>query len=130
MDGGTVFDYRLSMALPEMLITYLKEVVDDDWSMGHIGRWGEKLMGNVESPDQCLVGDKTITSWLMDKVMYTGMMSSLYPVHTLVSRGMSLHKIIRIMVRGLASEGYINFMGNEFGHPKWLNFPRVGNGES
>merc|ERR1719352_2128615 len=103
--------------------------------MGHIvhtlanRRWGEKCIGYAESHDQCLVGDKTIAFWLMDKEMYTGM-SSLNPMNTVVSRGMSLHKMIRLLVHGLAGEGYLNFMGNEFGHPEWLDFPRVGNGES
>lgn len=134
-EGGTGFDYRLSMAVPDMWIKYLKEVEDDDWSMGHIvhtlsnRRWGEKCIGYAESHDQCLVGDKTIAFWLMDKEMYTGM-GSLYPMNTVVSRGMSLHKMIRLLVHGLAGEGYLNFMGNEFGHPEWLDFPRVGNGES
>ena len=26
--------------------------------------------------------------------------------------------------------GYLNFMGNEFGHPEWIDFPREGNGWS
>jgi len=135
MEGGTGFDYRLAMAVPDMWIKYLKEVSDDDWDMGHIvhtlsnRRWGEKCIGYAESHDQCLVGDKTIAFWLMDKEMYTGM-SSLYPMSTVVSRGMALHKMIRLLVHGLAGEGYLNFMGNEFGHPEWLDFPRVGNGES
>jgi len=134
-EGGTGFDYRLSMAVPDMWIKYLKEVKDDDWSMGHIvhtlsnRRWGEKCIGYAESHDQCLVGDKTIAFWLMDKEMYSGM-SSLYPMNAVVSRGMSLHKMIRLLVHGLSGEGYLNFMGNEFGHPEWLDFPRVGNGES
>ena len=134
-EGGTGFDYRLAMAVPDMWIKYLKEVSDDNWDMGHVvhtltnRRWGEKCIGYAESHDQCLVGDKTIAFWLMDKEMYSGM-SSLYPMNPVVSRGMALHKMIRLLVHALAGEGYLNFMGNEFGHPEWLDFPRVGNGES
>jgi len=134
-EGGTGFDYRLAMAVPDMWIKYLKEKSDEDWEMGHIvhtltnRRWGEKCVGYAESHDQALVGDKTLAFWMMDKEMYTGM-SALYPMSTVVSRGMALHKMIRLIVHGLAGEGYLNFMGNEFGHPEWLDFPRVGNGES
>jgi len=134
-EGGTGFDYRLAMAVPDMWIKYLKEVKDEDWNMGHIvhtlsnRRWGEKCIGYAESHDQCLVGDKTLAFWMMDKEMYTGM-SSVNPMNSVVSRGMALHKMIRLLVHGLAGEGYLNFMGNEFGHPEWLDFPRVGNGEN
>ena len=31
---------------------------------------------------------------------------------------------------GLGGEAYLNFIGNEFGHPEWLDFPREGNGFS
>ena len=134
-EGGTGFDYRLAMAVPDMWIKYLKEVRDEDWDMGHIvhtltnRRWGEKCVGYAESHDQALVGDKTLAFWLMDADMYSGM-SSLYPPSTTVSRGLALHKTIRLLVHSLAGEGYLNFIGNEFGHPEWLDFPRVGNGES
>lgn len=134
-EGGTGFDYRLAMAVPDMWIKYIKEKSDEEWNMGHIvhtltnRRWGEACIGYAESHDQALVGDKTLAFWLMDAEMYTGM-SSLNPQSTAVSRGMALHKMIRLLVHSLAGEGYLNFIGNEFGHPEWLDFPRVGNGES
>jgi len=134
-EGGTGFDYRLAMAVPDMWIKYLKEIKDEDWNMGHIchilqnRRWQEKCIGYAESHDQCLVGDKTLAMWLLDSEMYTGM-SNLLPLSPRVDRGVALHKMIRLLTHGLAGEGYLNFMGNEFGHPEWLDFPRVGNGES
>lgn len=134
-EGGTGFDYRLSMAVPDMWIKYLKEVKDEDWSMGHIvhtltnRRYQEACIGYAESHDQALVGDKTLAFWLIDKEMYTGM-SRLHPASPVVDRGIALHKMIRLLVHGLAGEGYLNFIGNEFGHPEWLDFPRVGNQES
>ena len=134
-EGGTGFDYRLSMAVPDMWIKYLKELKDEDWNMGHIvhtltnRRYQEACIGYAESHDQALVGDKTMAFWLMDKDMYTGM-SSLFPCSTVVERGIALHKVIRLLVHGLAGEGWLNFIGNEFGHPEWLDFPRVGNQES
>ena len=103
--------------------------------MGHIvhtltnRRWGEKCVGYAESHDQALVGDKTLAFWMMDAEMYTGM-SALSPMSGTVSRGMALHKMIRLIVHGLSGEGYLNFIGNEFGHPEWLDFPRKGNQES
>jgi len=123
------------MAVPDMWIKLIKEKSDEEWDMGHIvhtltnRRWGERCIGYAESHDQALVGDKTLAFRLMDAEMYTGM-TSLNPQSTTVSRGLALHKMIRLLVHGLAGEGYLNFMGNEFGHPEWLDFPRVGNGES
>jgi len=61
--------------------------------------------------------------------MYTGM-SLLYPTPPVVERGIALHKMIRLLVHGLGGEGYLTFMGNEFGHPEWLDFPREGNNSS
>lgn len=129
------FDYRLGMAVPDMWIKYLKEFRDDDWSMGHVvhtltnRRHLEKTITYTESHDQALVGDKTIAFWLMDAEMYTNM-SELSPRTPTIERGMALHKMIRLITHGLGGEGYLNFEGNEFGHPEWLDFPRLGNGNS
>ncbi|KAF9247406.1 glycoside hydrolase family 13 protein [Melanogaster broomeanus] len=133
--GGIGFDYRLSMAIPDMWIKLLKHQSDDDWNMGNIvhtltnRRHGEKSVAYAESHDQALVGDKTLAFWLMDKEMYTHM-SDLTPMTPIVARGLALHKMIRLLVHSLGGEGYLNFEGNEFGHPEWLDFPREGNNNS
>lgn len=134
-EGGLGFDYRLAMAIPDKWIQILKEFKDEDWNMGNIvftmtnRRYGEKCIAYAESHDQALVGDKTLAFWLMDKEMYTSM-SALIPMNSIIDRGIQLHKMIRLLTHGLGGEGYLNFMGNEFGHPEWLDFPRVGNNES
>ena len=92
-------------------------------------RWKEDTIGYCESHDQALVGDKTIAFWLMDKEMYTNM-SDLTPLTPIIDRGLSLHKMIRMITYAIGGEGYLNFMGNEFGHPEWLDFPREGNNNS
>jgi len=133
--GGVGFDYRLSMAIPDMWIKLLKHKSDDEWDMANIvhtltnRRHGEKSIAYCESHDQALVGDKTLAFWLMDKEMYTHM-SDLTPMTPVISRGLSLHKMIRLLTHSLGGEGYLNFEGNEFGHPEWLDFPREGNGNS
>ncbi|CAH6720009.1 1,4-alpha-glucan-branching enzyme [[Candida] jaroonii] len=133
--GGIGFDYRLSMAIPDMWIKILKHLQDEQWDLGNIihtltnRRHGEKCIAYCESHDQALVGDKTIAFWLMDKEMYTNM-SVLTENTPVIDRGISLHKLIRLLTFSLGGEGYLNFEGNEFGHPEWLDFPRVGNGES
>ncbi|KAI0700723.1 glycoside hydrolase superfamily [Cytidiella melzeri] len=133
--GGIGFDYRLSMAIPDMWIKLLKHKKDDEWDMANIvhtlvnRRHGEKSIAYAESHDQALVGDKTIAFWLMDKEMYTNM-SDLTELTPVISRGIALHKMIRFLVHSLGGEGYLNFEGNEFGHPEWLDFPREGNGNS
>ncbi|KAL2612944.1 hypothetical protein R1flu_024636 [Riccia fluitans] len=131
-EGGIGFDYRLAMAIPDKWIQYMKERKDEDWQMGDImytllnRRYTEKCVGYAESHDQSLVGDKTFAFFLMDKEMYFGM-SALGPSSPIVDRGVALHKMIHFITFALGGEGYLNFMGNEFGHPEWIDFPREGN---
>ena len=134
-EGGYGFDYRLAMAVPDLWIKLLKEVPDEGWDLGLIvhthenRRYKERTISYTESHDQSLVGDKTIAFWLMDKEMYHNMsvLSAKTPV---VARGMCLHMMLRLLTMGLGGEGYLTFMGNEFGHPEWLDFPREGNANS
>ncbi|XP_001361183.3 1,4-alpha-glucan-branching enzyme [Drosophila persimilis] len=134
-EGGIGFDYRLGMAIPDKWIELLKEQSDDQWSMGDVvhtltnRRWMENTVAYAESHDQALVGDKTIAFWLMDKEMYTHM-STQSDSSLIIDRGLALHKMIRLITHALGGEAYLNFMGNEFGHPEWLDFPRVGNNDS
>ncbi|OLL22192.1 1,4-alpha-glucan-branching enzyme [Neolecta irregularis DAH-3] len=133
--GGIGFDYRLAMAIPDMWIKLLKEKRDEDWDLVNIchtltnRRHLEKTIAYAESHDQALVGDKTLIFWLADKEMYTHMsvMSDRTPI---IDRALGLHKLIRLITHALGGEGYLNFEGNEFGHPEWLDFPREGNGNS
>ncbi|OCT91185.1 hypothetical protein XELAEV_18014241mg [Xenopus laevis] len=133
--GGVGFDYRLAMAVPDKWIQILKELKDEDWDMGNIvhtltnRRYNEKCIAYAESHDQALVGDKSLAFWLMDAEMYTNM-SVFSPLTPVIDRGMQLHKMLRLITHALGGEGYLNFIGNEFGHPEWLDFPRKGNGES
>lgn len=135
IEGGGGFDYRLGMAIPDMWIKLLKEFKDDEWNIGNIvhtltnRRWQEKTIAYAESHDQALVGDKTIAFWLMDKEMYD-FMSVLSPMTPIIERGIAMHKMIRLLTHGLGGEAWLNFEGNEFGHPEWLDFPRQGNNSS
>ena len=130
-EGGIGFDYRLSMFIPDMWIKHLKEFKDEDWNMGNIAfnltnrRYKEKCVAYCESHDQAIVGDKTISMWLFGGEIYHGMKAHNHSI--VVDRGMALHKMIRIVTIGLGGEAYLNFMGNEFGHPEWIDFPREGN---
>ncbi|QNN20747.1 1,4-alpha-glucan-branching enzyme [Planctomycetales bacterium ZRK34] len=130
-EGGLGFDYRLAMGVPDFWIKTLKEQADEQWNLGSIfgtllnRRHGEKHIGYAESHDQALVGDKTLAFWLMDKHMYEGM--SIFQQDVVIARGIALHKMIRLITFTLAGEAYLNFMGNEFGHPEWIDFPREGN---
>ena len=133
-DGGIGFDYRLAMGIPDMWIKILKERKDEDWDMWQIycelsgRRPKEQVIGYAESHDQALVGDKTIMFRLCDKEMYTAMNKG--NDNMIIDRGIALHKMIRLITMSLGGEGYLNFMGNEFGHPEWIDFPREGNGWS
>lgn len=132
--GGLGFDYRLAMGTPDYWIKLIKEKKDEEWHVGSIfyelsnKRHEEKTISYAESHDQALVGDKTIIFRLIDADMYWGM--SKYDKSIAVDRGMALHKMIRLLTFSCAGNGYLNFMGNEFGHPEWIDFPREGNGWS
>lgn len=133
-DGGVGFDYRLGMAVPDFWIRMLKDIPDEDWNIWDI--WNiliarlpaVKTVAYSESHDQAMVGDKTIAFRLMDKEMYGGMQKSQQSL--LIDRGIALHKMIRLVTISLGGQAYLNFMGNEFGHPEWIDFPREGNGWS
>ncbi|MDE0314346.1 MAG: alpha amylase C-terminal domain-containing protein [Candidatus Poribacteria bacterium] len=130
-EGGLGFDYRLAMGIPDYWIRLLKEKKDEDWHIGEIygilrnRRAGEKHIAYVESHDQSIVGDKTLAMQLMDAELYTKM--SVFTPSLRIARGVALHKLIRLFTFSLGGEGYLNFMGNEFGHPEWIDFPRAGN---
>ncbi len=133
-DGGIGFDYRLSMGIPDLWIKFIKEYKDEDWDMFKLWfeltsrRPKEKAIGYCESHDQALVGDKTIIFRLCDAEMYWSMSKD--RESPVIDRGIALHKMIRLLTASLVGEGYLNFMGNEFGHPEWIDFPREGNGWS
>ncbi|MBR2721550.1 MAG: alpha amylase C-terminal domain-containing protein [Clostridia bacterium] len=133
-EGGIGFDYRLAMGQPDLWIKLLKTRRDEEWDVWHIlyelttRRAGERYIGYVESHDQALVGDKTLIFRLCDSKMYTEM--SKLCKDPVIERGMELHKIIRLATLSLGGDGYLNFMGNEFGHPEWIDFPRAENGWS
>ena len=132
--GGVGFDYRLGMAVPDFWIKLLKEIPDEQWDIWQMwnmmtNRLPEvKTVAYCESHDQALVGDKTIAFRLMDKEMYFNMNRASQSV--VIDRGMALHKMIRLFTISLGGQAYLNFMGNEFGHPEWIDFPREGNGWS
>ncbi|MDD6161121.1 MAG: alpha amylase C-terminal domain-containing protein, partial [Oscillospiraceae bacterium] len=133
-DGGIGFDYRLGMGLPDMWVRTVKEKKDEDWEIGKmwadmcLRRPGEKTVAYVESHDQALVGDKTMIFRLADANMYTDMNKDCH--NLVIDRAIALHKMIRLFTLGGGGEAYLNFMGNEFGHPEWIDFPREGNGWS
>ena len=133
-DGGIGFDYRMAMGIPDYWIKTIKEKKDEDWKPSSIfweltnRRADEKTISYVESHDQALVGDKTVIFRLIDADMYWHMMDG--DNNFVVDRGIALHKLIRLVTLATINGGYLNFMGNEFGHPEWIDFPREGNGWS
>ena len=133
-EGGLGFDYRLAMGLPDYWIKLLKHSSDEQWNLEALfntlleRRRHEKHVAYAESHDQALVGDKTIAFWLMDAAMYHDM--AIDRQNPVIDRGVALHKMIRLVTFAVGGEAYLNFIGNEFGHPEWIDFPREGNGDS
>lgn len=130
-DGGIGFDYRLGMGLPDFWIKELKDHPEEQWNMNEFfftmtnRLTGVKTIAYAESHDQAMVGDKTIAFRLMDKEMYDKM--SITSDSIIIDRGIALHKMIRLFTLTLGGDAWLNFMGNEFGHPEWIDFPRQGN---
>ena len=131
IDGGLGFDYRMAMGIPDYWIKIIKELKDEEWNVEEMfyeltrKREEEKTIGYSESHDQALVGDKTLIFRLIDKYMYSSMGKETSNI--IVERGISLHKMIRLITLATTGNSYLNFMGNEFGHPEWIDFPREGN---
>ena len=132
--GGYGFDYRMAMNIPDYWIKTIKEKKDEDWKPSSMfwevtnRRADEKTISYCESHDQALVGDKTIIFRLIDADMYWHFKKG--DENYAVERGIALHKMIRLLTASTINGGYLNFMGNEFGHPEWIDFPREGNGWS
>ena len=133
-DGGYGFDYRMAMNIPDYWIKTIKELKDEDWKPSSMfwettnRRADEKTISYAESHDQALVGDKTIIFRLIDADMYWHFKKG--DENMIADRGIALHKMIRLLTASTINGGYLNFMGNEFGHPEWIDFPREGNGWS
>lgn len=133
-DGGCGFDYRLAMGVPDCWFKYVQDVPDENWNLRHIWteltnrRGEERTIGYAECHDQAIVGGKTLIFSLIDAAMYGHM--RLQDRNLQVERGMALHKMVRLATATAANHGYLNFIGNEFGHPEWVDFPREGNGWS
>jgi 1,4-alpha-glucan branching enzyme len=129
--GGIGFDFRMAMGVPDFWIKTLKHKQDEEWDMFELWHQltnrpaAERSIGYAESHDQALVGDQTLAFRLMKEDMYFSM--SLLQQNLVVDRGIALHKLIRLITLTLGGEGYLNFIGNEFGHPDWVDFPREGN---
>ena len=132
--GGIGFDYRMSMGVADFWAKTVKEVSDEHWHVGDIffrltdKRNEERVVSYAESHDQAMVGDKTLIFRMIDSKMYDKM--SVFTPDLTVDRGIALHKLINLCTLALADGGFLNFMGNEFGHPEWIDFPREGNGWS
>jgi len=129
--GGFGFDYRFAMGVPDYWIRLIKDFADEDWPIGHLWfeltnrRKDEKTISYAESHDQALMGDQSIIFRLIGEDMYDHMRTD--DDNSMVARGIALHKMIRLITLATAGHGYLNFMGNEFGHPDWIDFPREGN---
>jgi len=119
------------MGVPDYWIKLIKDQQDEQWNIGQLfhelttHRVEEKTISYTESHDQALVGDKTIFFRLVEKEIYDKMGKS--SPSLVIDRGIALHKMIRLVTIATAGGGYLTFMGNEFGHPEWIDFPREGN---
>jgi len=130
-DGGCGFDYRLAMGVPDCWFKLVNDIPDENWDLNYLWheltnrRSDEKIISYAESHDQALVGGKTLIFEMIDAEMYGSMHVS--SENIIIDRGIALHKMIRLATIATAGNGYLNFMGNEFGHPEWVDFPREGN---
>lgn len=130
-EGGAGFDYRLAMGVPDLWARLGSAARDEDWHVEEIfheltsRRPEERVISYVESHDQAIVGGKSFIFRLLDAAIYTDMAIGIH--NPVVDRGIALWKIARLLTLAAAGDGYLNFIGNEFGHPEWVDFPREGN---
>ena len=132
--GGAGFDLRMAMGVTEVWGKLMREVPDPDWNLGWLfyeltnKRADERTVSYLECHDQALVGGKTAFFEMTGPAIYDAMHRG--SGNLLVERAVALHKMERLATLATAGGGYLNFMGNEFGHPEWIDFPREGNGFS
>lgn len=130
-DGGIGFDYRFAMGIADHWIRLTKDTPDEAWQMGRLWfelnhhRGDEGTIAYAESHDQALVGDQTLMFRMAGSDLYHHMAYDQTTIR--VQRAVAVHKMIRLITLTTAPDGYLNFMGNEFGHPEWIDFPRLGN---
>ncbi len=131
---GAGFSYRMAMGVPDCWFKLVGEVRDEDWNIGYLWhelvnrRADERSVSYVECHDQALVGGKTLLFEMLGTAVYDAMHRGVQ--NPVTDRGVALHKLARLATLATAGGGYLNFMGNEFGHPEWIDFPREGNGFS
>ncbi|MEM7385297.1 MAG: alpha amylase C-terminal domain-containing protein, partial [Verrucomicrobiota bacterium] len=130
-EGGCGFDFRLAMGVPDHWFKLVNDTRDEDWHLGTLWhqlvdrRQDERTISYVESHDQSIVGGKTLIFEMADAAMYEHMRRD--DQHPSVDRAIALFKMARLATLATAGHGYLNFIGNEFGHPEWVDFPREGN---
>lgn len=128
--GGIGFDYRMAMGVTDIWFKML-DIPDEQWNIfwlyGELinRRKDEKSISYVECHDQAIVGGKSAMFTMADVAMYDAM--HINSDNCAVDRAMALHKIMRLLTAAAAGNGYLNFIGNEFGHPEWIDFPRKEN---
>ena len=129
--GGVGFDYRLQMGLPDFFESVAKDVMDDGISPSRIWhalvsrRFDERHIGYVESHDQAIVGGQSLIFRLLGPKMYTDMHAETqsHDVHLAVA----VVNVAKSIVFFLGGEAWMSFIGNEFGHPDWVEFPTPDN---
>jgi 1,4-alpha-glucan branching enzyme len=120
-EGGLGFDYRFAMGIPD----YWEKCIESPRDMGSL--WYEttnhrpydRTVSYVECHDQCINGHDAMIWRLIGKDMYDYM--AVFTDNWNTSRGLAFYRLMRLVTLCTADAGYLNFMGDEFGHPEWLD---------
>jgi len=120
-NAGLGFDYRFAMGLPDFWAKFIEEgrTMGQMWHELTNRRHYDKTISYTECHDQCINGDDAFIWRMIKDDMYTHM--SVFSDSWKCSRGVALHKLMRFITLGSAGQGWLNFMGNEFGHPEWID---------
>lgn len=120
-EGGLGFDHRFAMGIPDFWGKFIKEgrSVGMLWYEMTNRRRYERTISYVACHDQCINGKDAMIWRLIGDEMYTQMSCLRDSWNT--SRGLALYKLMRLVTLATAAHGYLSFMGDEFGHPEWID---------
>ncbi|KAH7682202.1 1,4-alpha-glucan branching enzyme protein [Dioscorea alata] len=130
--GGLGFDYYVNLSVTDLWLWLLQDVPDQAWSMSKIVNVlvnsqssNRRMLVYCENHNQSISGGRSFA-----EILFGNNNQNFIGLEDFEFRGSSLHKMIRLISFSIGGSAYLNFMGNEFGHPNRVEFPMESNNYS